>query len=260
MEVPRMRIGANLGPTGDWPAMLAAAQTADTIGFDALGFLDHYHTDKLEWPYLCGWSAYGALAMATSRIHLVPLVIDRLNYLPGVLAKETSTLSILSKGRFELGIGAGDYFQEARAWGLPIPDTSARISGLKETVTVLRQIWRGEQVTFEGEHLHLTNAASTPIPPTPPRVVIGAGDSRRLISGAVEYADEVNVYADDDAIRFARQAIEAAQRRVSLSVYVWDWFEDIKEKMIAWEQLGVERTFITFWHPFDKLALMADLL
>src|SRR5437588_5393796 len=127
-----MRIGVNLGPTGDWPAMLTAAQTADKNGLDALSFLDHYHTDKLEWPYICGWSAYGAIAMATSRIHLVPMVIDRLNYLPGVLAKEVSTLSILSDGRFELGIGAGDYFQEAQAWGLPVPPAPERIAGLQE--------------------------------------------------------------------------------------------------------------------------------
>lgn len=155
-----MRIGVNLGPTGDWSAMLEAAKEADNLGFDAVGFLDHYHTDKLEWPYLCGWSAYGALAMTTSRIHLVPLMIDRLNYLPGVLAKETSTLSIVSAGRFELGIGAGDYFEEARAWGTEVPGASARIAGLKETITVLRSIWKGEQLTFEGEQLHLKNAGS----------------------------------------------------------------------------------------------------
>ena len=88
-----MRIAVNIGPTGDWPAMLAVTRAADTHGFDAISFLDHYHTDKLEWPYICGWSAYGALAMTTSRIHLVPMVIDRLNYLPGVLAKETSQVS-----------------------------------------------------------------------------------------------------------------------------------------------------------------------
>jgi alkanesulfonate monooxygenase SsuD/methylene tetrahydromethanopterin reductase-like flavin-dependent oxidoreductase (luciferase family) len=170
-----MRIGVNLGPTGDWPAMLAAAQTADASGFDALSFLDHYHTDKLEWPYICGWSAYGALAMATSRIRLVPMVIDGLNYLPGVLAKETSTLSILSAGRFELGIGAGDYFQDAHAWGLAVPNATARINRLKETIMVLRRIWTGEQVTFEGQYLHLTDAASTPVPPIPPRVVAGTG-------------------------------------------------------------------------------------
>ena len=79
-EASFMRIGVNLGPTGDWLAMLAAAQTADNSGFDTIGFLDHYHAPKLEWPYICGWSAYGALAMATSRIHLAPMedIVDKL--------------------------------------------------------------------------------------------------------------------------------------------------------------------------------------
>lgn len=255
-----MRIGVNLGPTGDWPAMLEAARVADANGFDAVSFLDHYHTEKLEWPYICGWSAYGALAMATQRIRLVPMVIDRLNYLPGVLAKEVTTLAILSGGRFELGIGAGDYFEEARAWGLDVPPAAARIGGLRETVLALRHIWRGDKVTFAGEYLHLENAASTPAPPEMPRVVVGAGSSRRLIRSAVEYADEINVYANDDLLRFAREEIEAAGRSVALSAYVWDWPEHIAEKLAAWEQLGVERTFLTFWHPFDSLAQAVALM
>ena len=249
-----MRIGVNLGPNDDWSAIIAAAQVADKSGFDALSFLDHYHTEKLEWPYICGWSAFGALAMVTSQIHLVPMVIDRLNYLSGVLAKEATTLSIASAGRFELGIGAGDFFEEARSWGINVPDASMRITGLKETVTILRRIWQGEKVTFEGEQFHLVNAASTPVPPKPIRVVVGAGSSRRLIRSAVEYADEINVYAEDDIIRFARQEINAANRVVSLSVYVWDWPEDISTKLALWEQLGVERVFLTFWHPFDKIT------
>lgn len=253
-----MRIGVNLGPTGDWSALLAAAQLADASGFDAVGFLDHYHAPQLEWPYLCGWSLYGALAMATSRIHLVPMVIDRLNYLPGVLAKETATLSFLSGGRFELGIGAGDFFEEARAWGTVVPEATARINGLKETITVLRRIWTGEHVTFEGEHLHLINAASTPAPAIPPRVVVGAGSSRRLIRSAVEYADEINVSANDDLVRFARQEIEAAHRAVSLSAFVWDWPEDIVGALKTWEQLGADRTYVTFWHPFDTITQAID--
>jgi alkanesulfonate monooxygenase SsuD/methylene tetrahydromethanopterin reductase-like flavin-dependent oxidoreductase (luciferase family) len=255
-----MRLGVNLGPTGDWAAMLAAAQTAETLGFEAVGFLDHYHTDKLEWPYICGWSAYGALALATARIHLVPLVVDRLNYLPGVLAKEAATLALVSGGRFELGIGAGDYFQEARAWGLEIPDAATRIAGLRETVTVLRQVWKGEKVSFEGEYLRLKDAAATPAPTPAPRVMVGAGSSRRLIASAVTYADELNVYADDDLIRFARQQIEAAQRPVALSVYVWDWPNDLPDKLAAWEALGVSRVFLTFWHPFNQLADAATLI
>jgi alkanesulfonate monooxygenase SsuD/methylene tetrahydromethanopterin reductase-like flavin-dependent oxidoreductase (luciferase family) len=250
-----MRIAINLGPNADWDATLSAAQTADRYGFDALSFLDHYHTEELQYPYICGWSVYGALAMVTSRISLVPMVIDRLNYLPGVLAKESATLAIASGGRFELGIGAGDFFEEMRAWGISIPKAPARIAGLQETITVLRRIWRGEQVTFEGEHLSLRNAASTPVPPQPMRVVVGAGSSKRLISSAVEYADEINVYSNDDIIRFAKQAIEASHRSVRLSVYAsWDLpEEDIAEKLAAWEQLGVGRTFLTFWPPFDKI-------
>ncbi len=254
-----MRVGINLRPSGDWPDMLATALAAEALGFDSIGFLDHYHTDKLEWPYICGWSAYGALAMATSRIHLVPMVIDRLNYLPGVLAKETSVLSIISGGRFELGIGAGDYFEEAQAWGIEIPSSTARITGLKETIMILRRIWKGEQVTFEGGQIHLKNAACTPIPPGPPRIVVGAGSSRRLLHSAIEYADEINVYADDEFIRFARREIEASQRAVALSAFVWDWPENIAEKLTTWKELGVERTFVTIWHPSEQLAALAEL-
>ncbi|GCE24312.1 LLM class flavin-dependent oxidoreductase [Dictyobacter kobayashii] len=254
-----MRIGVNLGPTGNWSAILAAVQAADAQGFDAVSFLDHFHTDNLEWPYISGWSLYGALALSTKRIKLVPMVIDRLNYLPGVLAKEAAVLSILSAGRFELGIGAGDYFQEARAWGLPIPEAQTRIDGLRETILVLRQIWTGQKITFTGEHIQLLEAASTPVPVTPMRVVVGAGKSRRLIQSAVTYADEINVYADDELIRFAADQIAAAQRPLALSVYVWDWPEDIQEKLATWQALGVERTFLTIWEPFNSLAAMANL-
>ena len=255
-----MRIGMNLGPTGDWPAMLAAAQTADVLGFETVGFLDHYHSPEEDWSYLCGWSLYGALAMATTRIHLVPMVIDRLNYLPGVLAKEVSALSILSGGRFELGIGAGDFFEEARAWGTTVPTASTRIDGLKETVQVLRQLWAGQPVNFHGEHLRLTDATVKPVPPVPPRVVVGVGSSRRLIRSAVTYADEINVYADEELIRFARQEIGASGRSVALSVFVWDWLEDVAAKLPVWEQLGADRTILTFWHPFEKLTQIAELL
>jgi len=255
-----MRIGVNLQPSGDWSEMLATAQAAEASGFDAIGFLDHYHTEKLEWPYISGWSAYGALAMVTSRIHLVPMVIDRLNHLPGVLAKESSTLSIISQGRFELGIGAGDYFEEARAWGTVVPNATARISGLQETITVLRRIWSGERVTFAGEHLNLQNAASTPVPATPPRVVVGAGKSRQLIRSAIGYADEINVYAEDEIIQFAHQEIASSSRPITLSVYVWDWPENIGDKLVAWEKLGVERTFLTFWRPNEQLALASSFI
>ena len=77
--------------------------------------------------------------------------------------------------------------------------------------------------------------------------------SRRLISSAVEYADEINVYADDEVIRFARQQIDDASGSAALSVYVWDWPENLPERLAAWEELGVSRVFLTFWRPFSDL-------
>ncbi|GCE30301.1 LLM class F420-dependent oxidoreductase [Dictyobacter alpinus] len=252
-----MRIGINLGPTGNWPDILAAAQQADQLGFEALSFLDHFHADKLEWPYISGWALYGALSMKTERIKLVPMVIDRLNYLPGVLAKESSVLSILSNGRFELGIGAGDYFQEARAWGLAIPEVQERIDGLKETILALREVWAGQKVTFTGQYLHLLDAACTPVPVAPMRVVVGVGNSRRLIQSAVDYADELNVYANEDLLRFASEQIATSGRHVSLSAYVWDWPEQLTQKLPIWEAIGVERTFLTVW-DFKQLPEIAQ--
>src|SRR5689334_14531996 len=129
-----MRVAITLSPTSDWSAVLRAAQLADTLGLDAVGFWDHYHSERPEWAFVCGWSAYGALALATERIHLLPMVICRLNYTTGVLAKETSLISIISRGRFELGIGAGDYPVEYSAWHQPFPDATTRIEALEETI------------------------------------------------------------------------------------------------------------------------------
>lgn len=255
-----MRIGVNLGPTENWEAVMEAAQKVDRYGFDSLGFLDHYHSEKPEWGYICGWSLYGALAMTTTRVKLIPQVICRLNYLPGVLAKETSVLALLSKGRFELGIGAGDYFGEMRAWGVPVPRASERIESLKETVQILREAWKGEAVTFNGKYLQVQGGLCLPSPLQVPRVVVGVGSSRSLLRSAMAYADEVNIYADEDLMREACREIEASGREITLSTFVWDWREDIREKLKEWEQLGVSRTFVTFWEPFEKLDEVANWL
>src|SRR5215212_6344438 len=188
-----MRVGITLSPTGNWAAILQAAQLADRSGLDAAGFWDHYHSERPEWSYVCGWSAYGALATVTTRIQLVPMVICRLNYTLGVLAKESSVLSLASGGRFELAIGAGDYPVEYTAWHQPFPDAATRIAALEETVLALRELWQGKFVSFEGAHVQLTDAACTPAPSELPRVVVGVGSSRRMIRGAVSYADELNL-------------------------------------------------------------------
>lgn len=254
-----MRIAANIPPLDDWATIRDLAISADRSGLDAVSLLDHYHTHRTDWGWLSGWSVYGALAAVTKRIKLVPMVIDRLNHLPGVLAKEAAVLSVLSGGRFELGIGAGDYFSEQRAWGLEVPDLATRVAALEETVRALRLVWTGEKVSFEGTHVRLRDAACVPAPAEHLRTVIGAGGSRRLVRSAVRYADEVNVYADDELVRFARSEIDLTGRDVTLSVYVWDWPDDLRARLRTWAASGVERVFLTFWPPFDQIEAASDL-
>lgn len=254
-----MRIAVNLGPTPSWTDVVEGARRADAAGLDAVSLLDHYHSENPDWGWVSGLAAYGALAMATSRVKLVPMVLDRLNYLPGVLAKETAVLSQLSDGRFELGIGAGDYFVEQSAWGLSVPDATARIDALGETLTALRKVWAGQPVTMSGSHVQLTGALCLPAPQSPPKIVVGAGNSRRLIRSACAYADELNVYADDATITAARSEIDKSGRAVDLSVYVWDWPDDIAARLAAWAEMGVGRVFLTVWPPFDRIAEAAAL-
>jgi len=253
-----MRIGVNLGLTANWTAVLETAKKADEYGFDAVSFPDHYQAESPEQGLVGGWSLSGALTRLTTRIKVVPMVICRLNYLPGVLAKETTMMALLSGGRFELGIGAGDYFEEMQAWGIPVPKADQRIEELKETVQVLQQIWKGEVTTFEGKHLQVHGGLCIPVPEQAPRVIVGIGSSRRLLHSAVEYADELNVFGIEELIEEARREIELSGRKITLSVFTWKWRDNISDKLKEWEQLGVERTFVTFWEPFEKLEQAVD--
>ena len=99
MSETGMRLAVNLGPDSEWDQILSGARRADELGLDAVSVFDHYHSERPEWGWLSGWALWGALAANTSRVRLVPMVIDRLNYLPGVLAKEAAVLSHLSGDR-----------------------------------------------------------------------------------------------------------------------------------------------------------------
>jgi alkanesulfonate monooxygenase SsuD/methylene tetrahydromethanopterin reductase-like flavin-dependent oxidoreductase (luciferase family) len=257
-EPDGIAVGVTFGPTGNWDAVVRATLLAEQLALDAVGFWDHYHSMQPEWALTCGWSAYGYLAAMTTRIRFTPMVICRPNYLLGVLCKESSILQIASGGRFELGIGAGDFEGEFTAWSVPYPEAEIRIGHLAESVSALRQLWTGASVTMAGEHVHITNAACTPVPPVPPRVVIGAGSSRRVIDSAVTYADEINIYSREDVAAYALQAIQAAGRDVALSIFA-DRPEgqipaDLPGELRHWRKLGASRYFLTLGFEDDLEA------
>jgi alkanesulfonate monooxygenase SsuD/methylene tetrahydromethanopterin reductase-like flavin-dependent oxidoreductase (luciferase family) len=258
-------VGVCFGPTGSWIDVMEATR------LDSVGFWDHYHSEKPEWALLSGWSLYGYLAAITSRVRLVPMVLCRPNHLLGVLAKESSMLQIVSNGRFELGIGAGDYDIEFRSWNVPYPDASYRIAWLEESVRALQRLWNGEQVTIKGECIELDRACCTPAPPAHPRIVVGVGNSRRLVDSAIAYADELNVYANENIVTYASERIATAERPVTLSVFANRDGEPpdataLVSEMSAWRAAGASRFIMTYgWdddipHEVETLARAKGVL
>ena len=244
-----IEVGVTFGPTGSWEDIVTGTVLAEERGLDAVGFWDHYHSANPDWALICGWSAYGYLAAITTRLRLVPMVLCRPNYLLGVLAKESSILQIASKGRFDLGIGAGDFPIEFQAWNVPYAESTTRLALLEESVAAIREIWQGKLVTFEGQHVRLKDAACTPVPGSAPRVVIGAGSSKRLIDRAVNYADEINVYGDRETVEYAQQKIAEAGRAIPVSVIGHRPEDqlpaDLAGEIRQWRDLGATRFFMT---------------
>jgi alkanesulfonate monooxygenase SsuD/methylene tetrahydromethanopterin reductase-like flavin-dependent oxidoreductase (luciferase family) len=137
------------------------------------------------------------------------------------------------------------------------------MAALAETIAALRQLWQGGLVTYAGEHVHLTDAACTPTPATPPRIVVGVGGSRRLIRAAVTYADELNLYADPVILDYAREQIAAAGRSVALSIYLhWppdQWPADLVGTLAAWAQPGISRVFVSLGYDADLAGRAEEL-
>ncbi|HET7719751.1 MAG TPA: LLM class flavin-dependent oxidoreductase, partial [Acidimicrobiales bacterium] len=102
---------------------------------------------------------------------------------PGLLAKITSTVDVISGGRLDWGIGAGWYDNEFRGYGYEFPSPKVRIGMLRETVEIVKAMWAQPEVSYEGEHYVLQGAQCDPKPlqsPHPPIWIGGGGEQLTL--------------------------------------------------------------------------------
>ena len=259
-----MDLGLVLAPMADPTAVIDTAVIAEQAGFEAIALWDHYHSAQPEWAYAAGWSLFGGLAMATHRVQLVPMVLNGLHHEIGRLAKETAMLDRLSGGRFELGIGIGDWPASFAAWGAPFPDRAERTGRLIEILRALDTLWRGGPVTTVGKHVRLEGAISAPGPANPIRIVGGAGASRRVIEDLAPLVDELNVYPEPDLVDAARRAADSSARCKAVSVHFdwsWDrWPANPGTDLERMAELGVDRTFAAIAGPdtLHRIEVLAD--
>jgi F420-dependent oxidoreductase-like protein len=199
----------------DYEDLLAVARRAEDCGFEGFFRSDHFLTmgsnDGLPGP-TDSWVTLGALARETSRIRLGTLVTSATFRLPGPLAIAVAQVDRMSRGRVELGLGAGWYEDEHTAYGIPFPPIRERFDRLTEQLEVITGLWAtpsGQRFTYRGSHYDLADSPALPRPvqqPGPPVIVGGAGP-RRTPALAARFADEYNVpfrTVDDTRACFAR--------------------------------------------------------
>jgi alkanesulfonate monooxygenase SsuD/methylene tetrahydromethanopterin reductase-like flavin-dependent oxidoreductase (luciferase family) len=116
---------------------------------------------------------------------------------PALLAKMSSTLQVLSGGRFILGIGAGWYQEEYKQYGYEFPSPRTRIKQLEEAVQIIKMMWQDDEVTFHGEHYRIENACCNPKPDPAPPIVIGGGGEKYTLNVVAKYADWWNGFCFD---------------------------------------------------------------
>ncbi len=176
-----------------YPYLREIFQAADRLGYHGASLYD-----LLSIPTLECWTTLSALAAETERIRLIPMVLANLYRHPAMLAKMAATLDVISEGRLVLGIGAGGGEGDHKAYGLTYPPTPERVAMLAEAVQVIRTLWSGRRVSFEGEYYRLENALCDPAPvqkPNPP-ILIGGHGERHLLRAAAAQADITNMRAD----------------------------------------------------------------
>jgi len=179
-----------------WPEYLAMARAAEDVGFDSIWVGDHLlyrDADGGERGPWDAWTLLAALAAATQRVRLGPLVACTAFHPPGLIARMAAAIADVSGGRFVLGLGAGWNEDEFRAFGLPYDH---RVSRFEESFSVIRRLLAGEHVTLEGTYSQAEDAVLLPAPPDPPPLMIGS-NGPRMLSIALPHVHVWNTWFED---------------------------------------------------------------
>jgi F420-dependent oxidoreductase-like protein len=197
----KLRIFTEPQQGATYDQLLAVAQAAERLGFDAFFRSDHYQRIGEGDPgpgSTDAWLTLAAIGRETSRIRLGTLVTPVTFRFPGPLAIQVAQADVMSGGRVELGLGAGWYDGEHAAYGIPFPPTGDRFEMLEEQLEIVTGLWKtpvGGQYSFAGKHHSIVDSPALPKPaqhPGPP-IVIGGWGTKRTPRLAARYAAEFNM-------------------------------------------------------------------
>ncbi|MCU1363511.1 MAG: luciferase-like protein [Acidimicrobiaceae bacterium] len=200
-----MKIGYSLSAEQFSPSeLLDQARRARDAGFEALAISDHYHPwNEAQGNSAFVWSIIGALSQSTPELPVSTMVtcpIVRIN--PVILAQAAATAAVLLNGNFVFGVGTGENLNE-HVWGAPWPPATERIARLREAIDLMRLLWTGENIDFDGDYYRAVNARIYTLPDEPPPV---------YVSGLAPLSTELAADVADGFVTFSPELLTQYRR------------------------------------------------
>ena len=173
-----LEFGANVDPTASELRLARdMAAVAEARGVELLGVQDHPY----QWRFLDTWMLLPTLLAETDSVRVFPNVANLPLRGPAMLAKAAASLDAISGGRFELGLGAGSFWEGIAAMGGPGRRPGEAVDALGEAIRIIRLFWSGERsITFEGRYYSVRGLHPGPPPAHPIGIWVGALKPRML--------------------------------------------------------------------------------
>jgi len=192
----KMELSGITGAEAKWAKAVETAVVAEELGYDSVWLYDHFHNVPVpahEAVFEC-WTTVAAISQRTSRVRLGQMVGCAPYRNPGLLAKVTSTIDVISGGRLDWGVGAGWYENEFKGYGYEFAAAKDRIGVLRETVEIVKAMWSEPTIDYDGRYFQLRGAQCDPKPlqqPHPP-IWIGGGGEQLTLRVVARHADKAN--------------------------------------------------------------------
>jgi len=252
----------DIAPADQWQTMLSVAELADAGPWESIWVYDHFHTVPVpsEQATHEAWTLMAGFAAATTRVRLGQMCTCMAYRNPMYLAKVAATVDAISGGRTEMGIGAGWYEHEWRAYGYGFPSAGTRIAMLDEGVQLMRAAWRDGVVSFAGEHYQVDGAICRPTPLQPAGIPlwIAGGGERKTLRIAAQYAAYTNFDGTPETFRHKSSVLADHCREVGR-----DYDEIVRSAnynvVIGRDAAEVERRFAAIEERFRPYLPSAHL-
>jgi alkanesulfonate monooxygenase SsuD/methylene tetrahydromethanopterin reductase-like flavin-dependent oxidoreductase (luciferase family) len=173
-----LEFGISITPTSaELNTARELARRADELGLDLIGIQDHPY----QWRFLETWSLIGDLLARTEQVRLFPDVANLPLRGAAMIAKQAASLDVLSGGRFELGLGAGAFWEAIGAMGGPVRSGREALASLEESIRIIRSFWSGQRtISVEGDYYSVKGLHPGPPPAHRIEIWLGVGKPRAL--------------------------------------------------------------------------------